>query len=87
MVLAVIQFVLLLAGMFAFVYFIWHMKADFYEDAMAGARQREDILLAASEKRQPISMADEGKKKKEVVVKERIIARKDLKQIKDIIKF
>lgn len=34
-----------------FTYIIWHLKADFYEDAMAGAQKREEVLLAAKEGR------------------------------------
>ena len=50
--------------------------------AVLSAFDGENVTLQVEEK-----VAVEGKKKKEVVVKERIIARKDLKQIKDIIKF
>ncbi len=63
--LAVLQFVLLILAMVALVYFIWHMKADFYEDAMAGAQQREDLLIAAAENRKPVSVNEEKDKKKD----------------------
>ncbi len=42
---------LLLAGMAVFVFFIWHIRADFYEDAMAGAVKRTEIQKAAEEGR------------------------------------
>lgn len=52
-------------GMIALVYFIWHMKADFYEDAMAGAQAREDLVLAASENRKAVDVNADNKKKKD----------------------
>lgn len=42
---------LLLAGMALFIFFIWRIKADFYEDAMAGAQKRDEIQKAAAEGR------------------------------------
>jgi hypothetical protein len=57
--------VLTVAGMAAFIYVIWHMKADFYEDAMAGAQQRSEILQAAAENRKVIQTNDSKSKKKE----------------------
>ncbi len=52
-------------GIAAVTYIIWHIKADFYEDAMAGAQAREDLLVAAAENRSGISVANEEKKKKD----------------------
>lgn len=43
---------LLLIGMVVLIFFIWQIKADFYEDAMAGAVKREEIQVAAAEGRQ-----------------------------------
>lgn len=54
-----------LIGMAVLVYGIWQIKADFYEDAMGGAQQREDALLAASENRKPVSVNADGTKKKD----------------------
>jgi hypothetical protein len=51
--------------MVALVYGIWHIKADFYEDAMAGAQQRSEILQAAAENRKVIQTNDSKSKKKE----------------------
>lgn len=42
----------------------------------------ENVTLLVEEK-----VAVEGKKKKEIVIKERVLARNEIKQIKDIIKF
>ena len=55
----------LVLTMIVLVYVIWHLKADFYEDAMAGAQQREDILQAAAENRKIVQVSDTKKKKKE----------------------
>ena len=52
-------------AMIALVYGIWHVKADFYEDAMAGAQQRNEILQAAAENRKAIQISDTKSKKKE----------------------
>lgn len=54
-----------LFGMVALVYLIWHMKADFYEDAMAGAKAREDLLQAAAENRKVVEVNADGTKKKD----------------------
>lgn len=53
------------AGMAAFIYVIWHMKADFYEDAMSGAQAREDILVAAAENRKVVEVKADGTEKKD----------------------
>lgn len=42
---------LLLCGMALFVWLIWRLKADFYEDALAQASKREETLAAAKEGR------------------------------------
>lgn len=42
---------LLIAGMGLLIFFIWHIKADFYEDALAGAAKREEMTKAAAEGR------------------------------------
>lgn len=42
---------LLSAGMGIMIVLIWKIKADFYEDAMAGAQTREDLMNAAKEGR------------------------------------
>ena len=52
-------------GMAGLVYVIWHMKADFYEDAMAGAQAREDLLQAASENRKIVEVKADGTAKKD----------------------
>lgn len=57
--------VLNVLGMAGLVYLIWHMKADFYEDAMAGAQAREDLVLAAAENRKSIEVKADGTKKKD----------------------
>lgn len=57
--------VLNLLGMAGLVSLIWHMKADFYEDAMAGAQAREDLMIAASENRKPVEVKADGTKKKD----------------------
>ncbi len=63
-VVAGIYFVLTLMGIVGLTYLVWHMKADFYEDAMAGAQAREDLLLAAKENRKAVEVnTDAGKKK------------------------
>lgn len=64
-IMVILQLLLLILAMAVLVYFIWNMKADFYEDAMAGAQEREDILLAAAENRKPISVNEEKDKKKD----------------------
>ena len=61
----IVYFVLNILGMGALVYMIWHMKADFYEDAMAGAQAKEDLLQAASENRKVVEVNADGTKKKE----------------------
>jgi hypothetical protein len=59
-----VYFVLTLIGIVGLTYLVWHMKADFYEDAMAGAQAREDLLLAAKENRKAVEVnTDAGKKK------------------------
>ncbi len=60
-----VYLVLNLLGMVALVYGIWHMKADFYEDAMAGAQTREDMMLAAAENRKVIEVKADGTVKKD----------------------
>lgn len=60
-----LYFGLSLAGMIGLVYIIWHMKADFYEDAMAGARAREDMMLAAAENRKVVEVKADGTAKKD----------------------
>lgn len=65
MLMALVYFVLCLLGMAGLVCIIWHMKADFYEDAMAGAKAREEILLAASEKRKVVEVKADGTTKKD----------------------
>lgn len=68
---AVLYLVLLVLGICGVTYAIWHVKADFYEDAMAGAMQREDMLMAAAENRKPVSVeGDKSKKKEKRKVKE-----------------
>uniref|UniRef100_UPI004055AC60 putative ABC exporter domain-containing protein n=1 Tax=Agathobacter sp. TaxID=2021311 RepID=UPI004055AC60 len=57
--------ILMLLGIAGVTYIIWHIKADFYEDAMAGAQAREDLLAAAGEHRSAAVVADEEKKKKD----------------------
>lgn len=64
-VMFVLQLILLIVCMGVLVYFIWHMKADFYEDAMAGAQQREDMIIAAAENRKMVAVSDDKKKKKD----------------------
>lgn len=57
-------FVLTFIGIVGLTYMVWQMKADFYEDAMAGAQAREDLLLAVSENRKAVEVnTDTGKKK------------------------
>lgn len=81
-VMLILQLILLILCMGALVYLIWHMKADFYEDAMAGAQQREDMLIAAAENRKPVSVSDEkGKKKDRRKVKEEQTIRGDGAQV------
>lgn len=53
------------AGIVGLTYLVWHIKADFYEDAMAGAQAREDLMQAAAENRKTIEVVDDGKKKKD----------------------
>lgn len=66
-----VYFVLILLSMAGVVYLIWHMKADFYEDAMAGAQAREDVLQAISEQRTAARFdTNDGKKKDKRKVKE-----------------
>ena len=60
-----VYFLLNIIGMVALVYFIWHMKADFYEDAMAGAQAREDLIQAAAENRKVIEVNADGTQKKD----------------------
>ncbi|MGN0350821.1 MAG: putative ABC exporter domain-containing protein [Roseburia sp.] len=43
--------ILLLVGMGLLIFFIWHIKADFYEDALEGAAKREEMVTAAAEGR------------------------------------
>jgi hypothetical protein len=72
-VMVALLLMLCILAMVALVYAIWHMKADFYEDAMAGAQQREDILKAAAENRKPIQVNDsKGKKKEKRKVKDEL---------------
>lgn len=40
-----------LVSLIALVWGIWHIKADFYEDALAGAQKRDDMTKAALEGR------------------------------------
>ena len=61
----VLYFVLNIIGMAVLVYFIWHMKADFYEDAMAGAQAREDLVQAAAENRKVVEVNADGTQKKD----------------------
>lgn len=62
----VIYFLLTLLGIVGLTYLVWHMKADFYEDAMAGAQAREDLLMAASENRKAVEVnTNDGKPKKD----------------------
>ena len=61
-----IYFGLTLLGIAGLTYLVWHMKADFYEDAMAGAQAREDLLIAASENRKVVEVnTNDGKPKKD----------------------
>ena len=64
-VMILLLLILLLLSMVAVIYLIWHIKADFYEDAMAGAQERADMLIAAAEKRKAISVTDNKSKKKD----------------------
>lgn len=48
---SLLYLLLLLAGMGIMIVLIWRIKADFYEDAMAGAQTREDLMNAAKEGR------------------------------------
>ena len=57
--------ILSFVGMAGLIYGIWHMKADFYEDAMAGAQAREDIILSAAENRKIVEVKADGTKKKD----------------------
>lgn len=65
MPMVLLYLVLNILGMVALVYFIWHMKADFYEDAMSGAQAREDLIIAASENRKPVEIKADGTVKKD----------------------
>lgn len=60
-----VYFVLNVLGMAVLVYFIWHMKADFYEDAMAGAQTREEMVQAVAENRKVVELNADGTKKKD----------------------
>lgn len=48
---SLVYFALLLLGMGIMIFFIWRIKADFYEDAMSGAQTRDEILIASKEGR------------------------------------
>lgn len=48
---SLLYFLALLAGMVLLIFLIWHVKADFYEDAMTGAVTRDEIMNAAKEGR------------------------------------
>lgn len=63
--LSIIYGVMQLLGIAVVTYIIWHIKADFYEDAMAGAQAREDLLVAAAENRSGIAINKDEKKKKD----------------------
>ena len=65
MPMALLYFALNVVGMVGLVYVIWHMKADFYEDAMAGAQAREDLMIAASENRKVVEVKADGTQKKD----------------------
>ena len=66
MLLMWLYLILTLVGIVALTYFVWHMKADFYEDAIAGAQAREDMMQAAAENRKAVEISTEdGKKKKD----------------------
>lgn len=57
---------LTIAGIIGLTYLVWHMKADFYEDAMASAQARDDLLQAAAENRKTIEVnMNDGKPKKD----------------------
>lgn len=57
---------LTIIGIVGLTYLVWHMKADFYEDAMAGAQAREDVMQAAAENRKAVEVSTEdGKKEKD----------------------
>lgn len=63
MLMVFIYLLLNLAGMAGLVCVIWHMKADFYEDAMAGAQARADLLVAAKESGKTVVISTDEKKK------------------------
>ena len=60
-----IYLLLNIIGILGLVYAIWHIKADFYEDAMTGAQAKEDLLAAAKENRKVVEVNAYGKPKKE----------------------
>lgn len=62
---AVFYAILQLLGIIAVTYIIWHIKADFYEDAMAGAKAREDLLVTVKERHLGVSVGNEENKKKD----------------------
>ncbi|MBR4027268.1 MAG: putative ABC exporter domain-containing protein [Lachnospiraceae bacterium] len=70
MVMLIIYGSLNLISMAVMVFFIWHMKADFYEDALAGAQARADMLSAAAENRKTVDVKSSEKKKGKRKVKE-----------------
>jgi len=62
----ILLYVLLnIVGMVVLVYLIWHIRADFYEDAMIGAQARADLVVAASENRRVVETNKDGKAKKD----------------------
>lgn len=65
MPMAMLYFALNIVGMVGLVYVIWHMKADFYEDAMTGAQARADLVLAAAENRKVVEVKADGTQKKD----------------------
>lgn len=56
---------LLLVSVAVLIFAIWHMKADFYEDALASAGKRAQMLEAAKEGRVIAGKAHAKKQQKE----------------------
>ncbi len=61
--LSMLWFGLLILACIALVWGIWRIKADFYEEAMEGAAEREEKMIAAQEGRKARSDAEKSRKK------------------------
>lgn len=59
----------LILGVIVMIYGIWKIKADFYEDAMSGAQNREAIMAAAKEGRKVTGKTRSDKIKRNSVMK------------------